>query len=239
MKHFLFITILFFVVIINPDVLNAKIKSGIYSDESGSTIIVVSGDTLKISSASGIESNTCLAVCECKEISESFVEINSIVNPIFDAYNNISITYSNHSENVNNSDSNAIVNFILPNTSAIVEFHIYCGTVYYTKEASNGICQISLNRNRIDSPKSFSFVLRPLYYTESNPDAQFYGLLFYLYPYEIEYSKGDIITIELPSVTDNLFDQYYIKGEYIYLTCNGFQWRGESFYYERDLNENH
>ena len=35
------------------------------------------------------------------------------------------------------------------------------------------------------------------------------------------------IIINLPDVTDKLFNQYYLLGEYIQVTPNGIKWRGE------------
>lgn len=39
------------------------------------------------------------------------------------------------------------------------------------------------------------------------------------------------IIINLPDVTDKLFSQYYLLGEYIQVTPNGIKWRGE--YYKK------
>lgn len=42
------------------------------------------------------------------------------------------------------------------------------------------------------------------------------------------------IIINLPDVTDKLFNQYYLLGEYIQVTPNGIKWRGE--YYKNNNN---
>ena len=39
------------------------------------------------------------------------------------------------------------------------------------------------------------------------------------------------IIINLPDVTDKLFNQYYLLGEYIQVTPNSIKWRGE--YYKK------
>ena len=94
-----------------------------------------------------------------------------------------------------------------------------------------GTCTIVLNRNRINSPKSFRFTFQPMYYTESNPAGQYFGVLYYEYPYKVDLNTEKSIIINLPDVTDKLFNQYYLLGEYIQVTPNGIKWRGE--YYKK------
>jgi hypothetical protein len=53
-------------------------------------------------------------------------------------------------------------------------------------------------------------------------------LLMYLY--RLAPCKFSVI-INLPDVTDKLFNQYYLLGEYIQVTPNGIKWRGE--YYKK------
>ena len=109
--------------------------------------------------------------------------------------------------------------------------NVYCGTISYSGITEKGTCTIVLNRNRINSPKSFRFTFQPMYYTESNPAGQYFGVLYYEYPYKVDLNTEKSIIINLPDVTDKLFSQYYLLGEYIQVTPNGIKWRGE--YYKK------
>lgn len=73
-----------------------------------------------------------------------------------------------------------------------------------------------------------------MYYTESNPAGQYFGVLYYEYPYKVDLNTEKSIIINLPDVTDKLFNQYYLLGEYIQVTPNGIKWRGE--YYKNNNN---
>lgn len=70
-----------------------------------------------------------------------------------------------------------------------------------------------------------------MYYIESNPAGQYFGVLYYEYPYKVDLNTEKSIIINLPDVTDKLFSQYYLLGEYIQVTPNGIKWRGE--YYKK------
>ena len=121
--------------------------------------------------------------------------------------------------------------FKVPNTTMPIKFNVYCGTISYSGITEKGTCTIVLNRNRINSPKSFKFTFQPMYYTESNPAGQYFGVLYYEYPYKVDLNTEKSIIINLPDVTDKLFNQYYLLGEYIQVTPNGIKWRGE--YYKK------
>lgn len=94
-----------------------------------------------------------------------------------------------------------------------------------------GECTIVLNRNRINPPESFRFSFQPMYYVESNPAGQYFGILCYMYPYEVNLDSEKSIVINLPNITDTLFDQYFLLGEYIQVVPHGIKWRGE--YYKK------
>lgn len=74
-----------------------------------------------------------------------------------------------------------------------------------------------------------AIAFQPVYYNESNPAGQFFGVLFYEYPYKIDLKKQKNVVVKLPNVTDELFEQYCLFGEYINVMPHGIKWRGEFF----------
>lgn len=52
-----------------------------------------------------------------------------------------------------------------------------------------------------------------------------------IYPYEVDLDSEKSIVIKLPNITDTLFSQYYLLGEYIQVVPHGIKWRGE--YYKK------
>lgn len=205
-----------------------KLENGIYHNETSSKLIEIKNDTLKFYSSSSIkgEQSFPLAICQITKVSDTFFEINSIEGPMQSAFKNILII-----EEVSGNKTLAEILFKVPNTTMPIKFNVYCGTISYSGITEKGTCTIVLNRNRINSPKSFRFTFQPMYYTESNPAGQYFGVLYYEYPYKVDLNTEKSIIINLPDVTDKLFNQYYLLGEYIQVTPNGIKWRGE--YYKK------
>lgn len=199
---------------------------GVYINESGSQLIRIVSDTLTVNSSDIDEES--LAVCTCRVITNSFLEINSICNPGIQALKNMSITYSKQKEEVES--PHVLVRFHLPNTQREMYANIHQGMRDYKGVIKNGVCDISMDSKTNDLTKPFSFTITPIDYVESNPDGQYYGILYILYPFEIQYVQNDIIDITLPSVTNNLFKLYFIKGEYVHFTRDGLEWRGDIYY---------
>lgn len=199
---------------------------GSYINESGSIVMDISNDSLIIKSYD-FDLDT-LAVCNWKSISESFLEINSKVDPVVTAFKDMSIHRSiQTSDTVNNP---AVFRFVLPNTTEDMEIYVICGTKSYKGITQNGIFQVTLDKNISKFPEPLSFYIKPLFYSESNPASQYYGILYLSYPFNIRYNLNEMITIELPSVTPSLFYQYFIKGEYVNMTNEGLEWRGDIYY---------
>lgn len=208
--------------------LSGKINkpNGVFCNDSYSLSIIIDGDTLKMLSCNVDEG--ALTVCNIEMMTDTFMKINSNYNPGIQALKNMSITYSKQEEDITN--PHVIVRFHLPNIQRDMKATIHRGMMDYTGFIRNGACEITMDSNTADSSKPFSFTISPVDYVESNPDGQFYGVLYILYPFEIKYENNDIVTIELPSVNPNLFEMYFIKGEYIHLTRDGLEWRGEIYH---------
>lgn len=209
-----------------------KLENGIYHNETSSKLIEIKNDTLKFlsCSSSSIEewekSYYPLAICKITEASNTFFEINSIEGPEQSAFKDILIT-----EEVSSNNAPYEISFKVPNASIPIKFDVWCGTILYSGVTEKGKCTIVLNRNRINSSDSFRFSFQPMYYVESNPAGQYFGVLYYMYPYEVNLDSEKSIVIKLPNITDTLFDQYFLLGEYIQVVPHGIKWRGE--YYKK------
>ncbi len=208
-----------------------RLEYGIYRNGSGSKLIEIKNDTLILRSSSNIEweQNSLLAICKISSINDTFFEINSVEGSVLSAFKDISIT-----EETQNDKTFSKISFEVPNTNMEIKFNVYCGTSFYSATVENGECTIVLNRNQVNTPKSFIFTFQPAFYTESNPAGQFFGVLYYEYPHKVELEEGKHIVVKLPNVTDILFEQYYIIGEYIQIMPYGIKWRGEFFEKQRN-----
>ena len=154
-----------------------KLENGIYHNETSSKLIEIKNDTLKFYSSSSIkgEQSFPLAICQITKVSDTFFDINSIEGPMQSAFKNILII-----EEVSGNKTLAEILFKVPNTTMPIKFNVYCGTISYSGITEKGTCTIVLNRNRINSPKSFRFTFQPMYYTESNPAGQYFGVLSHI-----------------------------------------------------------
>lgn len=224
MKHWTFRVVMIFIIISHYHTISANSYDGSYANESGSTLIYISGDTLTI--ISNYEESSTLAVCKCKKISESFLEINTLDNPVFSAFRDMSVQYDG--QDLTNTP--VIVKFNMPNAETDLKINVLCGMQSYAGISHNGICQITLDSTALSTQEKIYFDIEPLQYDISTPEGQYYGLLYISYPFDIKCKNYDIITIELPSVTKSLFSQYYIKGEYVHKTRKGIEWRVELYY---------
>ena len=209
-----------------------KLENGVYHNESGARLIEIKNDTLKFLSCSsssieeGEKSDYPLAICQIAEVCNTIFEINSIERPEQSAFKDILIT-----EEASSNNAPYEISFKVPNASIPIKFDVWCGTILYSGVTEKGKCTIVLNRNRINSSDSFRFSFQPMYYVESNPAGQYFGILCYMYPYEVDLDSEKSIVIKLPNITDTLFDLYFLLGEYIQVVPHGIKWRGE--YYKK------
>ena len=201
-----------------------KLENGVYHNESGARLIEIKNDTLKFLSCSsssieeGEKSYYPLAICQIAEASNTFFEINSIERPEQSAFKDILIT-----EEVSSNNAPYEISFKVPNASIPIKFDVWCGTILYSGVTEKGECTIVLNRNRITSSDNFRFSFQPMYYVESNPAGQYFGVLYYMYPYEVNLDSEKSIVIKLPNITDTLFDLFFLLGEYIQVVPLGIK----------------
>ncbi len=210
-----------------------KLENGVYHNESGSRMIEIINDTLKLFSCSsssleeGGRSYHPLAICQITEVNNTFFEINSIDWPMQgDAFKDISIT-----EEVSGNNAPYEISFEVPNASKPIKFEVSVRTNRYSGVTENGECTIVLDRNRFYPPESFRFSFQPMSYVESNPAGQYFGVLYYMYPYEVKLDSEKSFVIKLPNITDTIFSHYYFFGDYIQVVHHGIKWRGE--YYKK------
>ncbi len=204
----------------------AKNLNGSYVNNSGLTILEIIGDSLVIKSLYfGLDT---VAICNIKEIDGSFIEINTLGHPFQRAFKDMTIIRTKQA--YTDSISHTQIRFMLPNTSEEMDITVHCATQSYKGRTQNGVCQISLDRNNSRFAKPIWFGIEPLYFNGSNMEGQYFGIVYLPHQLDIKYELNDLISIELPSVTPELFYQYYIKGEYIQIIEDGLKWRGETYY---------
>ena len=214
-----------------------KLENGVYHDESGVRLIEIKNDTLKCftldhgtSGEAGMTGGLSYyptAICQITEVSNTFFEINSIEGLIKrGVFKDISIT-----EEASGNNAPYEISFEVPNAYRPIKFEVRVGTNLYSGVTEKGKCTIVLDRNGVNPPESFSFSFQPKYYVESSPAGQYFGVLCHRYPYEVNLDSEKNIVIKLPNITDILFYQYYIFGEYIQVLHHGIKWRGD--YYKK------
>ena len=207
-----------------------KLENGVYHDESGVRLIEIKNDTLKFfscySSIEEGESYCPLAICKITEVSNTFFEINSIEGPVQSAFKDILIT-----EEASGNNAPYEISFEVPNAYRPIKFEVRVGTNLYSGVTEKGKCTIVLDRNGVNPPESFSFSFQPKYYVESSPAGQYFGVLYYMYPYEVKLDSEKSFVIKLPNITDTIFSHYYFFGDYIQVVHHGIKWRGE--YYKK------
>lgn len=214
-----------------------KLENGVYHDESGVRLIEIKNDTLKCftldpgtSGEAGMTGGLSYyptAICQITEVSNTFFEINSIEGLIKrGVFKDISIT-----EEASGNNAPYEISFEVPNASKPIKFEVSVRTNRYSGVTENGECTIVLNRNRFYPPESFRFSFQPMSYVESNPAGQYFGVLYYMYPYEVKLDSEKSFVIKLPNITDTIFSHYYFFGDYIQVVHHGIKWRGE--YYKK------
>lgn len=214
-----------------------KLENGVYHNESGTRLIEIKKDTLKFFSLdpgtsgeagmTGGLSYYPTAICQITEVSNTFFEINSIEGLIKrGVFKDISIT-----EEASGNNAPYEISFEVPNASKPIKFEVSVRTNRYSGVTENGECTIVLNRNRFYPPESFRFSFQPMSYVESNPAGQYFGVLYYMYPYEVKLDSEKSFVIKLPNITDTIFSHYYFFGDYIQVVHHGIKWRGE--YYKK------
>ncbi|MDE6342062.1 MAG: hypothetical protein K2K93_07075 [Muribaculaceae bacterium] len=219
------------VIISFSSVVNAYSYAGTYDGEYGMNKINISRDSLIIMAYDGDEFKV-KAECKYKRVGKDFIEINSVISPYDKAIKTMSIKYNKQS--VDSTELHPKVNFILSDTISEFTIDVYCGNLSYNGITKNGQCQFTLNRNptQYTFSTTFTFYIKPKSIFASNLAEQYLGVIGIFYPFGIEYNENDLITIELPSVTEELFSNYYIRGEYIHIVNDKLEWRGEGFYRE-------
>ena len=209
--RFLYIIFLSVIGMVSYGETPKKLENGVYHNESGARLIEIKNDTLKFLSCSsssieeGEKSYYPLAICKITEVCNTFFEINSIKGPEQSAFKDILIT-----EEVSSNNAPYEISFKVPNASMPIKFNVWCGTILYSGVTEKGKCTIVLNnRNRINPPESFRFSFQPMFYVESNPAGQYFGVLYYMYPCKVDLDSEKSIVIKLPNITDTLFDHIF------------------------------
>lgn len=199
--------------------------NGIYKNASGTLYLQIKNDTMLITSPSFAGGRSqVLSTCLIKYETSRFIEINSITHPIGVVFKDISIRKQTNNENLQE------IVFVCKNNKTPLRFSVFCGSIIYSSTMMEDTCTISLNKNQINSPNEITFLFEPLNYLPSFPSAQFLGLLYYEYPFKIGVLKGETVYINLPNISEDILNQYFIEGEYVKVITNGLLWRNQLFY---------
>ena len=214
-----------------------KLENGVYHNESGARLIEIKNDTLKCftldpgtSGEAGMTGGLSYyptAICQITEVSNTFVEINYIEGLIQrGVFKDISLT-----EEASGHNAPYEISFEVPNAYRPIKFEVRVGTNLYSGVTEKGKCTIVLDRNGVNPPESFSFSFQPKYYVDSSPAGQYFGVLYYMYPYEVKLDSEKSFVIKLPNITDTIFSHYYFFGDYIQVVHHAIKCRGE--YYKK------
>lgn len=171
-----------------------------------------------------------LAKCSINYINENLIELNSVGFPFFDVFKDCKITQA-HDTTLRDE---RVFKFQLPHykrklglrigveqkEAGIINFNtphfIYSDTVNSIKLPEKG-CSFDFTIAQEGGPSPHT------------PEGTFYGLLYVCSPdYTISPSCNSI-TIELPSLTDYFFEQYYVKGEYARVKGKSIIWKGITY----------
>lgn len=199
-----------------------KPENGIYYSESGSTWFEIKNDTLLFKSFLFTEKEHTLAICKITRIDNNFFEINSIGGSIFDFFKGISVT-----EEPSEDKNISTITFDVPNADSRVQFDILYYFKTYSAITENGKCTININHSKYTT--DCHFWLRPIQYNQSNVEGQFFGVLQYEYPIDLDLKGGKNIVVRLPGVTDLMFEQFYLTGEYVQIVRGGVKWNGKVY----------
>lgn len=166
--------------------------------------------------------NDTLAKCTFKWADKHFIEINS-KSPVTTALSEMSITES--------ADSSL-------NDSIAIKFNIPHQGMLLIDVSDNNFknhrFKYSLNKQTaIKLPKGikkFGFSVGPEEIHPHTPDGSFWGVTCFCPILDFDIEKGtNLIEINLPTINDSFFEQYYVVDEYVRVENNKLYWKGEVY----------
>ena len=171
--------------------------------------------------------NDTLAICTWKKVEDNLILIESV-----DPYKQISLVVNNRNEKK------------VSNDSIKISFDLGQEQKYMQVEVFNEFCN-SFKSNTYDvqipkSTKLFHFVIEPNRGTVDHTAlGEYYGLKYFLSP-EIEIDNNfNSISVCVSNLLLSFFEQYYIRGDYVYIKDGILHWKGEKFKDWRDGSGEH
>lgn len=218
--YLLFILFIFYSLIITAQ----NKLYGRYYSESG-TYFEIKDDKFKLimpnSAMNGFYSET-LAEGSVKYINSSFIELNSLISPIYEAFRTLKISQSK--QGFMNNDIE--VKFLIPHKRDSLRI------IIYTDKFKTFKFSYSDHNKSIIIPKgvnSFSFMIEPENIMTHNFDGTYYGVLsLNSLEYNIE-KEINLIEVNIPDLDDSFFEKYYLKGDYARIVDKSIIWKGEVY----------
>lgn len=200
--------------------------SGVYKNNSGWEIIIDDSEFIYIAPYMGANVlffyNDTLAHCTYKRINKEFIEVNSINDNI-----GVSVaTKVTQSKTLDPIDSIRI-KFIIPYDRDKLDIAVYGSPGRCKFEYSQKSQELSISSNT----SKISFAIEPRKVSPHDDfDGRYYGRIYYYNWWEYEIESGvNNIEIEIPTMTNSFFEEYYLKGEYVRIVGNKIKWQGETY----------
>ncbi len=202
--------------------------SGTYYNDAGMQIKIEDNKFTYIisQSHSPIYHSDTLAECSIKRIDKNFIEINS-VPPLFSIQRRLQV---NQSFENGISDSIKVV-FLIPYDFGELVISIYTDLAFQKLYELH----YSKNNNTIMLPKtikSFFYGFEPQLSSiiTHSVEGAFYGIMRVEPLLECAIEKGqNSVEINIPTLDNSFFEKYYVKGEYVRITHNKIEWKGDVF----------
>ncbi len=217
--------LLFILFIFYSFIISAQNKLyGRYYSESG-VYFEIKDDKFKLimlnSAINGFYSDI-LAEGTMKYIDNSFIELNSLISPVYEIFRTLKITQSEQGL----MDNDIEIKFLIPYKRDSLRIAIY------TDKFKTFKFSYSDYNKSIIIPKgvnSFSFMIEPENIITHNFDGTYYGVLsLNSLEYNIE-KEIKLIEVNIPALDDSFFEKYYLKGDYVRIVNKSIIWKGEVF----------
>lgn len=202
-----------------------KELSGYYYSKSG-TYIEIKNNMFKLimpnNAINGWYSNV-MAEGIIKQVSTSFIELNTDKDFMIEAIKNIEI-----SQRIDSVVADSIkVRFLIPYQRSKLKISISTNN-FRTFELD-----YSDNNKELNIPsdvKSISFYISPDYIQAHTSEGLFYGTVGFdsMIEYPVE-NYANVLEIQIPSLNDSFFETYRIKGDYAQIVNDSIIWKGEVY----------
>ncbi len=170
--------------------------------------------------------NDTLAKCIINRVNKDLIELNSINFPFIDVFRDCKITQLHDSTYKDGVEFEFLLPYNRkPNLRISIGQNLKVFKLFPYFIYSDTVKSIRLP----NKSNQFNFTIAPESYFPHTVEGSFLGLLYVESPtYEMSSSCNRVV-IELPHLTNDFFEPYYVKGEYARLVGNSIIWKGKTF----------